>query len=378
MRAKLTISVTWMLCLFAFGAHSQSLNSSNSSRELYRERYNDNVLFLMGGQVGGTFSALTTDIAKVLNEDGRVRVLPVIGGAGSQSVKDLLLLRGIDLSIIIVENLNELKASQEFGPGIENQIAYITALVPLEAHLLVRKGIQSLEDLRGKKVNFNNRESMAAKTGPMIFETLGIKAREIYVSQPDALELMGRGELDATFCLCARPAIGWPAIPKNLEYKLLSIPFLPSMQASYLPAILTNADYPNLIGPDEKVETMAVMTILATFNWPKGSTRYKRTAKFVDALFSRITELHKPPRHPGWASVNLAATVPGWTRYPAAQDWLDQKKSGPVADVQNDNSKFRPPLGRDGKAEEASASGDAPRRDQTSRKKLEAQRETSP
>lgn len=347
MRTRLRILVTCFLGLFAFDAKCQSLNQPNGSRETYRERYNENALFLMGGQVGGTFNALTTDIAKVLDADGRVRILPVIGGAGSQNVKDLLLLRGVDLAILIVENLNELKASQELGANIDSQITYISALVPLEAHLLVRKGIHSLEDLRGKKIGFNNKESMAAKTGPMIFKTLGIEVQDVYLSQPDAVELMGRGELDATFCLCAKPQVGWPSISKGLGYKLLSIPFLPSLQATYLPATLTSADYPNLIGADENVETMAVMTILATFNWPKGSTRYNRTAKFVDALFSRIEELRKPPRHPGWASVNLAATVPGWTRFPAAQDWLDQKKSGVVASRRDPASRKKPDAQRD-------------------------------
>jgi hypothetical protein len=39
----------------------------------------------------------------------------------------------------------------------------------------------------------------------------------------------------------------------------------------------------------------------------------------VDAFFSKIDEFHKPPRSALWKSVNLAASVPGWTR--AAEDW---------------------------------------------------------
>jgi len=50
--------------------------------------------------------------------------------------------------------------------------------------------------------------------------------------------------------------------------------------------------------------------------------RYERTAKFVDAFFSKISEFYKPPRNPLWKSVNLAATIPGWTRFPAAEEWL--------------------------------------------------------
>ena len=44
----------------------------------------------------------------------------------------------------------------------------------------------------------------------------------------------------------------------------------------------------------------------------------------MEALFTKLPEFQKPPRHPKWVEVNLAATVPGWRRFKAAQDWLDR------------------------------------------------------
>ena len=70
------------------------------------------------------------------------------------------------------------------------------------------------------------------------------------------------------------------------------------------------------------MDTIAASTVLISFNWQKGTARYERTAKFVDAFFSKISEFYKPPRNPLWKSVNLAATIPGWTRFPAAEEWL--------------------------------------------------------
>ena len=32
----------------------------------------------------------------------------------------------------------------------------------------------------------------------------------------------------------------------------------------------------------------------------------------------------KAPRHPKWREVNFAATLEGWHRSPAAQDWIDR------------------------------------------------------
>ena len=62
----------------------------------------------------------------------------------------------------------------------------------------------------------------------------------------------------------------------------------------YLPSELTNADYPQLIAPGEKVQTIAVPTILAAYNWPKDSDRYRRVARLTTYLFDRLGKLQAP------------------------------------------------------------------------------------
>ena len=71
------------------------------------------------------------------------------------------------------------------------------------------------------------------------------------------------------------------------------------------------------------MKTIAVPTALVAYNWPINSNRFKRVARLVDHLFSRIDRLQAPGFDPKWKSINLAATVPGLTRFPAAQGWLD-------------------------------------------------------
>ena len=64
--------------------------------------------------------------------------------------------------------------------------------------------------------------------------------------------------------------------------------------------------------------------MLVAYNWPKGTDRYRRIEKFIDAFFNKIEDFRKPPRHPKWQEVNLAAVLPDWTRFPAAQEWLQR------------------------------------------------------
>src|SRR5262249_9844811 len=79
-----------------------------SPYEQMRQRVNDNVLFLMGGQPGATFSQLAHDISVVVEDGNNLRVLPVVGGAAVQNVEDVLYLRSIDMALTTQEAMNHL------------------------------------------------------------------------------------------------------------------------------------------------------------------------------------------------------------------------------------------------------------------------------
>ena len=148
------------------------------------------------------------------------------------------------------------------------------------------------------------------------------------MAQGDAMEKLRSGEIDATICSCPTPVPAFANVKGDAGFRFVSVPFEKPIQASYLPATIRGEEYPSLMQKEEVVDTIAAITILISFNWPRDSIRYKRTAKFVDAFFSKFNEFHKPPRHPLWKTTNLAATIPGWTRFPAAEEWLANWRSG--------------------------------------------------
>src|SRR3954468_10497075 len=318
---------------------SESAEAQKLSREQLRKRVNENVLFLMGGQPGATFSQLAHDISVVVDNTNNLRVLPVEGGAAVQNVEDVVFLRNIDLALTTQEAMNHLKATRELGPNLEQQVTYIATLFPNPLQILARSGAKSIKDLNGKKVNFNNKGSATAQFVPQIFKTLGVNVQqELFMAQGDALEKLRSGEIDATICSCPVPVPAFVNVKTEWGLRFVTVPFDKPLQATYLPASMRNEDYPALIEKEGEVDTIAAVTVLISFNWEKGTERYQRTAKFVDAFFSRFNEFHKPPRHPLWKTVNLAATIPGWTRFGAADEWLKNwrggQAKGPEADKQ--------------------------------------------
>jgi hypothetical protein len=72
-----------------------------------------------------------------------------------------------------------------------------------------------------------------------------------------------------------------------------------------------------------------VPTALVSYNWPINSNRYLRVARFTEHLFTQVDRLQGPGFDAKWKTINLAAPVPGLTRFPAAQEWLDRQASTP-------------------------------------------------
>ena len=87
---------------------------------------------------------------------------------------DLVFLKGVDLGITTVQILNDLKASGEDGPNLDRFITYVAPLSVDTLQILARPGIDSIKDLKGKKVSFNSKGSGTARFTPLVFKALGI------------------------------------------------------------------------------------------------------------------------------------------------------------------------------------------------------------
>jgi TRAP transporter TAXI family solute receptor len=287
------------------------------------ERINANTIAVISGNLNATYVTIAYDLSAVLDDGDEFRVLPVIGKGGGQNIKDVRFLKGIDLGITQSNLLGYFKRTNELGP-IDERIVYIAKLFNEEMHLIVRadSGITSIEQLAGKRVNFSDIGSGTQLSTRDIFERLGIKAEEMNMGQGDAFEKLKSGEIAATVLIAGKPAASMGKLKAAEGFRILPVAYPKPLQNDYLPATLTSQDYPGLIAPGEKVETVAVGAVLIAFNWPKGSDRYRRIQKFVENFFPRLAEFQKPPRHPKWREANLAAVLPGWKRFEGAEEWL--------------------------------------------------------
>ena len=289
-----------------------------------REELNRNTSAIITGTPSGTYLPIAYDMSAVLDDGNTMRILPILGKGSVQNVKDILHLRGIDMGIVQSDVMGYFKETGELGRDIDKRLVYVTKLYNEEVHIIASKNINSIKDLAGKQVNFAENGSGTQFSARQIFKLLGINVREVNMGQTDALLKVKQGEIAATIFVAGRPAAAMKALAKDPDYKLLPVAYTAELENGYLPAKFTSDDYPNLVESGKTVDSIAVGAVLAAFNWPEGSDRQRRVTAIVNKFFSKFEDFQKPPRHPKWKEVNLAARLPGWQRLPAAQEWLDR------------------------------------------------------
>jgi TRAP-type uncharacterized transport system substrate-binding protein len=289
-----------------------------------KERINAWTVGLAGGFIEGAPLRLAAEIARVVNEQDKLHVIPIVTQGATENVNSLLYLKGVDAAIINTDALDEYKAQV---PLIERRLVYILNLFPSELHIFVRPEIRSLEDLRGKKVNFNTQGTAAAYSGPLIFSRLELNVDKMFIPHQVALEQMKRGEVSAVVFVTSKPVDAFLKGRWEPGFKFLAVEYNAKFEDYYLPSSIEAADYPSLVPKGERIATLAVPTILAAYNWPQQTDRYQRVARFVDHLFGRLGRLQSPGFDPKWKEVNLRANVPGLERFRPAQEWLDRPQS---------------------------------------------------
>lgn len=289
--------------------------------EELRDRINRGTVGLVTGGVNGTYIRIGADLAAVLDSED-LRILAILGKGSVQNVADLLYLRGMDVAIVQSDVLEFLRRQGTYA-GIASRVHYITKLYNEEFHLLARPGIESVADLRGRKVNVDSEGSGTAMTASVVFDLLDIPVETVHHDQNLALEQLKNGEIDALVYVAGKPTTLFKDIAPGSGLHFLSIDYTPQLMETYLPARLGAEDYPGLIPAGEAVNTVAVGAVLAVYNWDPGQFRYAKVARFVNRFFDNFAAFQQSSRHPKWREVSLPAVVPGWTRFRAAQQWLD-------------------------------------------------------
>ncbi|MPZ39071.1 MAG: hypothetical protein GEU95_13635 [Rhizobiales bacterium] len=327
----------WTAEQSAFG---QTKQREPTAQQKQQKKVNDGALMLLSGRPGTSYSIMARDIASSVSEAEDVRVLAVDADGGADSLRDLMFLRGIDMALVPANVLTHADATAAFGSGLPQRLTYIAQLYGEEIHIMVGRGIASIEDLRGKKVAIPPQDGNTEFSVHDVLRRLKIDAEIVPTATADAIDEVRSGALGALVLMGGKPLRFVAAMPKDGSLRLLPLPHGEALGNAYSPSAFRSVDYPSLIADGQTVETVSVGAVLVANNTPKTGESYRRVAKFVPAFFSALSELAGPQWHPKWSEVNLAVNVAGWRRFAAAEEWLARIKKEQSVVMQRNFEEF--------------------------------------
>ena len=294
-----------------------------------RDAMNANSVTIISAPAGGATAIFASDMARVL-DDGDLRVLPVLGKGPVRNVVDILHLKAIDMGMV-AGDVPEFYKLQYKLPDVVTRLRYIAKLYNNELHVIAPTSIKSIFDLEGKRVVAQT--DVGYYSAKVILSRLNINVSyDYWTDDARAIQNIIDGKADAYITSTGKVfPLGRAIKNDDRRLHLVPIPYDRKLQDLYLPTTLSGEEYPNLLAPNQTIETVATSVLLTSFDWPENSERYRRTARFVDAFFSKFGEFRKPPRHPKWAESSINVRIPGWQRFKAADDWLAQNANATSA-----------------------------------------------
>src|SRR5215475_3991169 len=200
-----------------------------------RLRKNAWTVGIAGGIFEGTFFRFAEDMRKAVDDGDEMRVLPIVTRGASSNVDDLLYVKGVDVAVT-QSDVFEFFRTQRKIANLPDRIHYLLRFPVSEVAIIARSDIRTIEDLRGKKVDFGDAGSSGSLTSPIIFQRLGIQVRETPLPAPytvGAYMKVASGEVDAAVRVVAKPVPHIANIPANSGLHLVPIPFAGNLADYY-------------------------------------------------------------------------------------------------------------------------------------------------
>ncbi|MGI2032000.1 TAXI family TRAP transporter solute-binding subunit [Rhizobium panacihumi] len=271
---------------------------------------------IMASMEGGSQTMIARDIAELGNKCGLP--LNVVDSHGSlENFFGVRNRHNTQFGIVDSDILNYLSAYRGSNDDVRQAIQGMRIMLPLydaEVHVVARAGINSLQDLRGKRLGVGQKDGTAYLTSQLILDILRIQVAErVAGSADEMIELLRQGEIDALL------KVGNAPMPMftdgRLDNSFHMVPITDDvLHASYKAVTLPAGTYSF---QREPIRTIASKTLLMTYEYGSEKNAYyknscKAVADFTNLIVGNLDELRRVGHHPKWKTLNLTEIPKGW------------------------------------------------------------------
>jgi TRAP transporter TAXI family solute receptor len=306
---------------------------------------------IVTGAPGGTYIQLGSDLSRLVQSasSDAIRVIVMEGRGSVGNLQDLVFLRYTDLALVQGDVLDSIEAEDpDDYDFLKDRLRFVARFHPEIVHVLARGGpFHDVKELDGKRVAIGAAGSGTQITAPIVFEKLGVRPQYVPLHQDQALAdlLSDAPKIDAMVYVAGRGSALFTRISPEMAQRIqdkgvyfVPFPAAPPADSSYVASEISGTDYPSFVEQGASVPVWSVPAVLAVYNWDPARggmqrDRYRRLKDFIDAFFNDRARLDDGPGgfNENWCSIDLANSVGGWTRFSAAQDWLDRNAGASTA-----------------------------------------------
>ena len=285
-----------------------------------------NRLGILTGAKNSTYYQFGEDINNIISSvcGAKVEVHETVG-----SIDNLRKLRKqpfVQLALVQHDVLSFIKVFKQDDRELQDWVdkyRYVFSLYPEEVHILTRKnsGIDSIEQLSGKRVAIGLANSGTHLTATMLLNLVGVTIHPIELAPEAAIEKLisataDKSDVDAVLYVIGKPS-GF-LTQKTIDYSNLKLVSVNNKNALtlYQDARIGPEDYRWMAAP---VQTVSVNAALISFDFKE--EQCNNVAMVARQIVDNLEEL-KRIGHRKWSEVNLQAPVAGWPRYDCITDKL--------------------------------------------------------
>jgi len=243
----------------------------------------------------GTYHKMGQDLKNTLLPDIDIELIPSLGSL--TNVLTIAVNPDVHLSFAQIDVLN--------SPLIKNKVDVVLPLYKEEIHLLASESINHLSDLYGKKVSLGINGSGTFSAATALLKALEIdNIEKVYLEIDDSLTALVQGDIDAMFYVIGYPA---PLLEKQVSVndKLHLVPVKGKFDNIFSPTVIPAQSYS---WQQQAVETVSVLSVLATHAYRPDDPRCEAVGRVVNAMYKKRDVLKKKG-HDKWDKVKFDPQV---------------------------------------------------------------------
>ena len=285
-----------------------------------------NIVTIATGGSSGPYNIIATTLAEGYSSEFDVNSRTQTTGASAENL-NLMAEEKVEMSFVMSDALTQAVNGEEtFSEPIDN-IQQVAALYPNFVQLISTDGagIESVEDLAGKRVAVGDQNSGVEIATRAVLEAHGLSYDDIevdYLGYAEASEAMRGGQLDAAFLTSGLPNASVMELQNSVDLKIVPIEQeavdVLSEDADYFEAMEIPAD---TYGNEEAVPTVAIMNALVVRSDMSEDDVYNLT-KYLFENLDTLSNAHQAANDINIETAEDSAVI---DIHPGAQKYYDEQ-----------------------------------------------------